>query len=83
MWIPSYVGVMNNLRADRLAGEAVHGETEFAAPVRLSDFQILSGVRMLDGWQCTWSEGGMGRYTFSILYLGLGVLIAADVLSPR
>jgi hypothetical protein len=24
---------------------------------------------MLDSWQCSWSEGGMGRYTCSILPL--------------
>jgi hypothetical protein len=50
MWIPSHVGVMGNKRAERMAGEAVQGDTEFAASVRPSDFQPLSRVRMLDGW---------------------------------
>jgi hypothetical protein len=67
MWIPSHVGVMGNERADRLASEAVQGDTEFAAPVRPFDFRPLSRGRMLDGWQCSWSEGGMDRYTYSIL----------------
>jgi hypothetical protein len=67
MCIPSDVGVMGNEQADRLAGEAIQGNTEFAAPVRLSDFRPLSRVRMLDGWQCSWSEDEMGRYTYSIL----------------
>jgi hypothetical protein len=31
--IPSHVGVMGNERADRLGGETVQGDTEFAAPV--------------------------------------------------
>jgi ribonuclease HI len=48
MWIPSHVGVMGNERADRLAGEAFQGDTEFAAPVRPSDFRPVSRVRMLD-----------------------------------
>jgi hypothetical protein len=61
MWIPSHVGVMGNERADRLTGEAVQGDTEFAAPVRRYDLPPLSRVRMLDGWQCSWNEGGMGR----------------------
>jgi hypothetical protein len=55
MWIWSHVGVIGNERADRLAGEAVQDDTEFAAPLRPSDFQPLSRVRMLDGWQCSWS----------------------------
>jgi ribonuclease HI len=38
MWIPSHVSVMGNELADRLAGEAVQGATEFIAPVRPSDF---------------------------------------------
>jgi hypothetical protein len=67
MWIPSHVGVMGNERADRLAGEAARDGTEFAAPVRPFDFQFLSKARMLDGWQCGWSGGAMGRYTYSIL----------------
>jgi hypothetical protein len=67
MWIPSHVGVMGNERADRLAGEAVQGGTEFAAPVRPSDFQPLSRARLLDGWHCGRSGGRMGRYTYSIL----------------
>jgi hypothetical protein len=67
MWIPSHVCVMVNERADRLIGEAVQGDTEFAAPVHPSDFRPLSRVRMLDGWQCSWSKGGMGKYTYSIL----------------
>jgi hypothetical protein len=67
MWVPSHVGVMGNKRAERLAGEAVQGDTEFAAPVRPSDFRPVSEVRMLDSWQCSWSEGGMGRYTYLIL----------------
>jgi hypothetical protein len=52
MWIPSHVaiGMMGNERADRWAGEAVQGDTEFAAPVRPSDFRPLSRVRMLDSW---------------------------------
>jgi hypothetical protein len=54
---------VGNERADHLAGMAVQGDTEFAAPVRPSDFRPLN---MLDGWQCGWSEGGMGRYTYSI-----------------
>jgi hypothetical protein len=88
MWIPSYVVVMGNERADRLAGQAVQGDMEFAVPVRPSDLRPLSRVRKLDSWQCSCSEGEMGRYTYSIwlrshLYLGLGVLIATDVLSPR
>jgi ribonuclease HI len=62
MWIPSHVGVMGNERADHLAGEAARGGTVFAAPVR-----PLSRARMLDGWQCGWSGGDMGRYTYSIL----------------
>jgi hypothetical protein len=62
MWISSYVGVMGKKRANRLAGEAVQGDTEFAASVRPSDFRPLS--RMLDNWQCSWSEGEMGRYTY-------------------
>jgi hypothetical protein len=62
MWIPSHVGGMGNKRADRLAGEAVWGDTEIAAPVRPSDFRLVSRVRM-----CIWSESGMGRYTYSIL----------------
>jgi hypothetical protein len=66
MWIPSHVGVMGNERVDHLAGEPVQGVTEFAAPVQPSDFRPLSRVRMLDGWQCSWSEGGMGRYAYSI-----------------
>jgi hypothetical protein len=66
MWIPFHVGVMGNKQWDRLAGEAVQGDMKFAARVRLSDFRTLSRVRMLDGWQCSWSEGGMGRYTYSI-----------------
>jgi hypothetical protein len=33
--IPFHVGVMGN---ERLVGEAVWGDTEFAAPVRPSDF---------------------------------------------
>jgi hypothetical protein len=37
MWIPSHVW-MGNERADRLAGKAVQGDTEFAAPVRHSNF---------------------------------------------
>jgi hypothetical protein len=41
-------------------------DTEFAAPVRPSEFRPLSRVRMLDGWQCSWSEGRIGRYTYSI-----------------
>jgi hypothetical protein len=41
-----FLGVMSNERADRLAGEAVQGNTEFAAPVRSSDFQPLLIVRM-------------------------------------
>jgi hypothetical protein len=61
MWIPSHVGVMSNERANRLAGEVARGGTEFAAPVRPSDFRPLSVVGMLDGWQCDWSGGGMGR----------------------
>jgi hypothetical protein len=67
MWIPSHVGVMSNERADRLAGEAAHGGTEFATPVRPSDFRPLSRSRMLDGWQCGWSGGAMGRCIYSIL----------------
>jgi hypothetical protein len=62
MWIPSHVVVMGNERADHLTDEAVQGDTEFAALIR-----PLSRVRMLDGWQCSWSEGGMGKYTYSIL----------------
>jgi hypothetical protein len=50
MWIQSHVGVMSSEQADRLAGEAVQGDTEFVAPVRPSDFRPLSRVRMLDGW---------------------------------
>jgi hypothetical protein len=61
--IPSHVGVMGNERSERLAGEVVQGDTEFAAPVRPSDFRPLSRVRMLDSWQCSWSEGRMGGYT--------------------
>jgi hypothetical protein len=33
MWIPSDLVVMGNERADRLAGEAVQGDVEFAAAV--------------------------------------------------
>jgi hypothetical protein len=58
---------MGNERADRLAGEAARDGTEFAAPVRPFDFRFLSKARMLDGWQCGWSGGAMGRYTYSIL----------------
>jgi hypothetical protein len=58
---------MGNERADRLAGEAAPGGTEFASPVQLFDFRPLSRARMLDGWQCGWSGGVMGRYTYSIL----------------
>jgi hypothetical protein len=54
MWIPSHVDVMMSIeRADRLAGEVVQGDTDFAAPVRPSDFRLLSRVRMLDRWQCS------------------------------
>jgi hypothetical protein len=60
MWIPSHIGAMGNERANCLAGGAVQGDTEFAAPVQPSDFRPLSRVRMLDGWQCSWNEGGMG-----------------------
>jgi hypothetical protein len=67
MWIPSHVSVMGNEQADHMAGEAVQDETEFAAPVPPSDYRPVSKVRMLDGWQCSWSESGMGRYTYSIL----------------
>jgi hypothetical protein len=67
IWIPSHVGVMGNKQADRLAGQAVQGDTEFAA-IQPSDFRTLSRVRMLDGWQCGWSKGGISRqvYTYSI-----------------
>jgi hypothetical protein len=41
IWIPSHVGVMGNERSDRLAGEAVQCDTEFAPPVRPSDFRPL------------------------------------------
>jgi hypothetical protein len=67
MWIPSNVVVMGNERADRLASEAVQGDVEFAAAVRPTDFRPLSRVRMLDNRQRSWSEGGMDRYTYSIL----------------
>jgi hypothetical protein len=67
MWIPFHVGVMGNEQADSLACEAVQGDTEFAAHVRPSDFRPLSRVRMLDSWQCSWSEGRMGGYTYLIL----------------
>jgi hypothetical protein len=67
MWIPPNVGVMDNERADRLASEAVQGDMWFAVHVRPSYFRPLSRVRMLDGWQCSWSKDGMGRYTYSIL----------------
>jgi ribonuclease HI len=53
IWIPSHVRVMGNERADRLATEAVQGDTEFATPVQPSDFRPLSRARMLDGWQCS------------------------------
>jgi ribonuclease HI len=65
MWIPSHVGLMGNKRVDRLAGDAFRGDTEFATPVRPSDFRLVSRVRMLDGWQCSWSKGGMGRFDFA------------------
>jgi hypothetical protein len=51
MWIPSHLGVMGNERADCLADEAVQDDTEFAAPVRPSDFRPLSILRMLDDWR--------------------------------
>jgi hypothetical protein len=38
-------------------GEAVQGDTEFAAPVRSFVFEPLSRVGMLDGLQCSWSDG--------------------------
>jgi hypothetical protein len=50
MWIPSHVGVIG---ADRLATEAVQGDTKFAAPFQPCYFRPLSRVRMLDGWQCS------------------------------
>jgi hypothetical protein len=53
MWIPSHVDMMSNERADYLAGEAVQGDMEFAAPVRPSEFRPLSRVSMLDSWQCS------------------------------
>jgi hypothetical protein len=46
MCIPSHVGVMGNERTDRLAGKAVQGDTEFAAPIRPTDFPPLSRVRV-------------------------------------
>jgi hypothetical protein len=42
-----------------MATETVQGDTEFAIPVQPSDFRPLSRVRMLDGWQCSWSDGGI------------------------
>jgi hypothetical protein len=63
----SPVGVMGNERADRLAGKAVQGDIEFAAPVRPSDFRPPSRVRILESWQCSWSDVRMGRYSYSIL----------------
>jgi hypothetical protein len=38
MWIQSHVSVRGNELVAHLAGEAVQGETEFAVPVRPSDF---------------------------------------------
>jgi hypothetical protein len=48
---------MSSERANHLAGEAVQGDTEFAAPVRPSDFRLVLRVRMLNGSHCSWSEG--------------------------
>jgi hypothetical protein len=74
VWDSNYVDSVScrcdgNERMNRLASEAVQGDTEFVAFVWPSDFRPLSRVRMLDSWQCSWSEVGMGRYTCSILPL--------------
>jgi hypothetical protein len=70
MWIPSHVGLMGNERAEWtiwLARQFRAIRSLLLLSVRPSDFRPLSRVRMLDGWQCSWSEGGMGRYIYSIL----------------
>jgi hypothetical protein len=45
------VGIWANERADQLVGDAVKNDIEWHAPVRLSDFLLLSRVRLLEGWQ--------------------------------
>jgi hypothetical protein len=62
---------MGNKRADRLASEEVQGNTEFAAPVRPSDFRPLPRVRTVR--EC-WTVGSVAEtrvgwvsYTYSIL----------------
>jgi hypothetical protein len=51
MWILSHAGVRGNVRADQLAGDTVENSIEWHAFVRLSDFLLLSRVRLLNAWQ--------------------------------
>jgi hypothetical protein len=61
MWIPSYVEVRGNERAD-----FVKNGIEWHAPVCPSDFLSLSRVRLLEGWQSGWDGNDTGRYAYSI-----------------
>jgi hypothetical protein len=61
MWIPSHVGVMCNHGADQ-AGDAVENDIEWYVTDRLSDFLLLSRVRLLGGRQSNCHGSDMGRY---------------------
>jgi hypothetical protein len=45
------VEVMGNEQADQLADDAVENGIEWYAPVRPSDFFLLSRLRLLEAWQ--------------------------------